>query len=197
MIKVSVIYHSGNGHTKKQAEAVLEGVLSVKNIEAKAIPVGIVKENWDFINSSEAIIFGSPTYMGTISAPFKTFMDQTSRIWLKQGWKDKFAAGFTNSGWPSGDKLNTMMQINIFAAQHGMIWVNLGEIPGNLSKKSGCEEINRLGSFLGAMAMSPFNEKPETAPPECDLQTARFLGKRVAESVTIWTNGKQQLEPSC
>lgn len=190
MIKISIIYHSGYGHTKRLAEAVLEGVMSVSDIEAKIISVDDIADNWDFVNASEAIIFGSPTYMGTISAPFKAFMDKTSKIWFKQEWKDKLAAGFTNSGWPSGDKLNTMMQINIFAAQHGMVWVNPAEIPGNLSKKEGCAEVNRLGSFLGVMSLSPFNEKADTAPPECDLQTARFLGERVSNCTIRWVNGK-------
>lgn len=178
MAKVAIIYHSGYGHTKIQAEYVLEGAKSVENIEAQMFSVDQVKENWEFINASDAIIFGSPTYMGTISAPFKAFMDVTSKIWFKQGWKDKLAAGFTNSGWPSGDKFNTLLQIMTFAAQHSMIWVSLGFIPGNLSKKPGMEKINRLGSFVGAMAQSEFNTP---RPDEGDLETAKLLGERVAE----------------
>lgn len=191
MIKVSIIYHSGYGHTEKQAKAVLEGVLSIEGTEGKIIAVDEVANNWDYINSSEALVFGSPTYMGTISAPFKTFMDTTSKIWFKQGWKDKLAAGFTNSGWSSGDKFNTMLQLVVFAAQHGMIWVNPGVIPGNLSKDPECQELNRMGSFMGVMATSPFNEKCDVAPPACDLKTAELLGQRVAESAIRWKNGKK------
>ena len=189
MVKVSIIYHSNNGHTERQAKAVLKGVESVEGIEALLISVTDVDNNWNFINGSDAIIFGSPTYMGTISAPFKTFMDATSKIWFKQEWKDKLAAGFTNSGWPSGDKLNTINQIAIFAAQHSMIWVSLGLIPGDLSRDPEKVGINRLGSFMGAMSQSPFNEKSDTAPPECDCQTAEYLGKRVAESAIRWVKG--------
>ncbi len=190
MVKVSIIYHSGRGHTKRQAEFVLQGVQSVESIEGKLISVEEVQDNWDFIADSAAIIFGSPTYMGTISAPFKIFMDSTSKVWMKQGWKDKIAAGFVNSGWPSGDKLNTMMQIFIFAAQHGMVWVSLGLIPGDLQKDPEKKELNRLGSFIGSMSMSPFSESAETAPPECDCETARHLGKRVAGAALRWENGK-------
>ena len=192
MVRVSIIYHSNNGHTERQARAVLKGVESAKGVESHLISVDKVDENWDFINASDAIIFGSPTYMGTISAPFKTFMDATSKIWFKQEWKDKLAAGFTNSGWPSGDKLNTMNQLVIFAAQHSMIWVSLGLVPGNLSRDPAKAELNRLGSFMGAMAQSNFNEKCDTAPPECDCQTAEYLGKRVAEAAIRWVRGKEE-----
>jgi multimeric flavodoxin WrbA len=149
-----------------------------------------VDANMDFINDSEAIIFGSPTYMGTLSAKYKEFMENTSKLWFKQTWKDKLAAGFVNSGWPSGDKLNTLSQLSIFAAQHGMIWVSLGLIPGDLLGNPETKEINRLGSFLGAMSCSAFDQSAEVAPPECDMETAQLLGKRVAELSNRWAKGK-------
>jgi multimeric flavodoxin WrbA len=186
MHKVSIIYHTVRKHTEKQANAVLAGLSEYPEIEAKIINVENWQEEADFINESKAIIFGSPTFMGSISAQFKTFMDATSKIWFKQQWKDKLASGFVNSGWPSGDKLNTMNQMVIFAAQHGMIWVSLGLVPGDLAREEEKKEINRLGSFLGAMSCSPFNETCETAPPECDIITAKLLGRRMAESVLRW-----------
>lgn len=189
MAKVSIIYHSKNGHTKKQAEAVSEGVSLVQDTEVKMLSVEEVDDNMEFINDSDAIIFGSPTYMGTISAKYKEFMENTSRLWFKQAWKDKLAAGFVNSGWPSGDKLNVLNQLSIFAAQHGMIWVSLGLIPGDLLGKPETKDINSLGSFLGAMSCSPFDKSAEDAPPEGDLQTARLLGKRVAELAHRWVKG--------
>ena len=191
MIKVSIIYHSVRGHTEQQAKAILKGLHTVDGIDARMIPVSEVKDNWDFINESEALIFGSPTFMGTISAEFKKFMDETSKIWMRQEWKDKIAAGFVNSGWPSGDKLNTMNQLVIFAAQHGMIWVSLGEIPGNLSRDPAKKEINRIGSFLGAMACSPFDQSSDVAPPACDLETAELFGKRIGQVTVRWVKGKE------
>lgn len=193
MIKISIIYHSGRGHTHRLATAVSCGCLSVKGIETKLINVEKADEHWDYINNSEAIIFGSPTYMGTISAPFKKFMDETSKIWFKQGWSGKLAAGFVNSGWPSGDKFNTMLQLNVFAAQHGMIWVTPGIIPGNLLNDPDKKDINRLGSFMGVMAMSDFNASCEADPPQCDMQTAEMLGKRVAQTALIWNAGKKSV----
>lgn len=179
MTIVSIVYDSKRGHTKKLAEAVLKGVMSVENVDGHIFSADEAMSEFDILNKSDAIIFGSPTFMGTISAKMKEFMDSTSKVWYKQAWKDKLAAGFVNSGWPSGDKLNTMNQLSIFAAQHGMIWVSLGMLPGDLQREA-CE-LNRLGSFLGAMSCSPAKESCEVAPPECDLQTAEFLGKRVSD----------------
>jgi len=181
MIKIAIIYHSGRGHTKRLAEAVFEGCNQVDDTETKLFNVEEVENEWDYLNEADAIIFGSPTYMGMISADFKKFMDKTSKIWLKQSWKDKLAAGFVNSGWPSGDKLNTLEQLMIFACQHSMIWVSTGLIPGDLSNDPEKQDINRLGSFIGVMSVSPFKEDATTAPPECDLKTGRLLGARVAE----------------
>jgi len=45
--------------------------------------------------------------------------------WLEQRWKDKIAAGFTNSASQSGDKLSTLLQLTVFAMQMGMIWVGV------------------------------------------------------------------------
>lgn len=189
MVKIAIIYHSKNGHTKKQAIAVMEGVSSVQDTEVKMISVEEFDDNIDFINASDAIIFGSPTYMGTISAKYKEFMENTSKLWFKQAWKDKLAAGFVNSGWASGDKLNVLSQLFIFAAQHGMIWVSLGLIPGDLLGKPETKEINRLGSFMGAMSCSAFDKPADCTPPESDLQTAKLLGERVANLAQRWAKG--------
>src|SRR3712207_5228605 len=120
MSKVTVVYHSGNGHTAVQARAVARGAASAEESEVAAVSVEEAGQNWEVLHAADALIFGSPTYMGGVSAQFKGFMDSTGGIWYQQLWKDKLAAGFTNSGDQSGDKLNTLVQLVIFAAQHGM-----------------------------------------------------------------------------
>ncbi|MBI5121405.1 MAG: flavodoxin family protein [Rhodospirillales bacterium] len=189
MTKVAVIYHSGYGHTAKQAQAVAKGAGSVEGVSAQLISVDAADQHWDDLAAADAIIFGAPTYMGSLSGPFKSFMDASSKAWFSQGWKDKIAAGFTNSGSQSGDKLNSLVQLAVFAAQHSMIWVGTGLMPGNNSSKGSVEDINRLGSFLGAMAQSNSDAPPELAPPPADLKTAELLGERVAKAAKRW-NGK-------
>jgi NAD(P)H dehydrogenase (quinone) len=182
-VLVAVVFHSGYGHTARQANAVAAGAATVPGVEVKLIPVEASESAWELLEQCDAIIFGSPTYMGGPSAQFKLFQDASSKKAFAPGlkWKDKIAAGFTNSGAQSGDKLATLIQLALFAAQHGMHWVNLGLHAGNSSSKGLPSDLNRLGFYLGAGAQSNVDEGPDTAPPESDLATAHHLGRRVAE----------------
>ncbi|MFK5979283.1 MAG: flavodoxin family protein [Rhizobiaceae bacterium] len=182
MSKTAIVYHSGFGHTQKQAEAVRDGAASVEGAETVLISVEEVDEKWGELSDADAIIFGSPTYMGSASAPFKEFMDKSSKVWFEQGWRNKIAAGFTNSSSQSGDKLATLQQFSTLAAQHGMIWVGLDLMPGNNSSTGSPDDLNRLGSYLGAMAQSNSDEGPDKGPSASDLATAKILGQRVAET---------------
>ncbi|XXU11897.1 flavodoxin family protein [Sorangium sp. So ce854] len=183
-IRVAVVYHSGRGHTGRQAEAVKAGVEQVEGAEALLLTVEEAPARWEDLASADAIIFGAPTYVASASAAFKAFQEATSHAVMARGfaWKDKIAAGFTNSGSRSGDKLATLIQIALFAAQHGMHWVNLGLPPANNSTKGSEEDLNRLGFWLGAGAQSNVDQGPDVAPPEADLRTAEHLGRRVAET---------------
>ena len=191
-VKVAVVYHSGYGHTAKQAEAVLRGAASVDGIDAKLYKVEDAAQIWGDLEAADAIIFGAPTYMGGPSAQFKTFQDATSSTVFAKGnlWKDKIAAGFTNSASRSGDKLATLIQLSVFAAQMGMHWVNLGLFPGNNSSKGSEADINRLGFFLGAAAQSNADQGADVAPPDADLKTAEHLGKRVAGVALQFARGR-------
>ena len=184
MSSVVIVYHSGYGHTAKQAEAVRVGAASVSGVTVDLIKAEEADKNWDKFHNADAIIFGSPTYMGSASAAFKAFMDATSKFWMEQKWKDKLAAGFTNSASQNGDKMNTLSQLFIFAMQHSMIWVGLGLMPGNHDSKGSPSDLNRLGSSVGAMAQSNADQGPDVAPPEADLKTAEHLGRRVAGAVS-------------
>jgi len=180
MTTVSVVYHSGYGHTARLANAVADGARAAGGTKVHLVSVDKIDQHWGDLEQSDAIIFGSPTYMGSVSAPFKAFMDASSKVWFQQKWKDKLAAGFTNSGSPSGDKLNTLIQLAVFAAQQGMIWVSAGMMPGSNTTQSKPDEINRIGSYLGVMAQSLVDAGPDIAPPPVDLATAEALGNRVA-----------------
>lgn len=185
-VKVAVAYHSGYGHTEALAHAVAAGVENAGAVAVTVSVADIEAVDWGALNSADAIIFGSPTYMGSVSGQFKTFMDASSKIWFEHGWKDKLAAGFTNSSSQSGDKLNTLIQLSVFGAQHGMNWVSLGLLPGNNSSQGSPEDLNRIGSYLGAMAQSNADEGAEITPPQADRATAEVLGARVAAAARRW-----------
>lgn len=191
-ILVAIVYHSAYGHTRRQAEAVRSGVGNVDGAEALLVPVESVDQNWDHLLGADALIFGTPTYMGAASAAFKSFQEATSSAVMSKGyrWKDKLAAGFTNSGAHAGDKLSTLIQLALFAAQHGMHWVNLDLPPGNNSASGSDADPNRLGFWLGAGAQSNTDEGADTAPPESDLATARHLGRRVATTALQFARGR-------
>ncbi len=191
MATVAVVYHSGYGHTAEQAKAVVRGAEGVAGTKAILIAVEQVDEHWTTLEAADAIIFGSPTYMGSASAQFKTFMDASSKAWFTQLWKNKIAAGFTNSASQSGDKLNTLIQLAVFAAQHGMIWVGLDLLPGNNSSTGSVNDLNRLGGFLGALAQSNADQGPEAGPIASDLKTAEHLGARVAQITHQFLAGRK------
>lgn len=187
--RVSVVFHSGYGHTERQAAAVAEGANAIDGVEAELIPVADLEADapaWERLDASDAIIFGSPTYMGSASAELKKVMELSSGRWQEQRWADKLAAGFTNSGSQNGDKQNTLLQIVTFAAQHGMLWVNLNQMPGNNSSQGSVDDLNRLGASLGAMAQSNVDVGPDEGPTQADLDTARGLGQRVARCTLRW-----------
>lgn len=190
--RIAIVYHSGYGHTARLADAVKTGVEQVPGAEALLVSVEEAANHWDDLAVCDGMIFGTPTYMAGPSAPFKVFQEASSHAVLANGagWKNKIAAGFTNSGSRSGDKLATLIQIALFAAQHGMHWINLDLPPANNSSKGSEQDLNRLGFWLGAGAQSNTDEGPETAPPEADLATASHLGRRVAEATLQFVRGR-------
>jgi multimeric flavodoxin WrbA len=186
---VSIAYHSGYGHTAALAEAVRAGAVEA-GAEAHLIKVDeISEEQWETLDRSDAIVFGSPTYMGTASGAFHVFAEATSKRWFGQDWQDKLAAGFTNSASKSGDKLHTLQFFQTLAAQHGMHWVNLGLRPGWNSSTASENDLNRLGFFTGAAAQTNLDEGPE-AVHKSDQATAEHLGRRVTETAKVLSRGR-------
>lgn len=188
MGSIGVVYDSGFGHTAAQARAVGEGAASVPGIDVCLYFAEEVAADPRQLDHCDALIFGTPTYMGSGSAVFKTFMEASSKIWLDQGWKGKLAAGFTNSSGHSGDKLNTLTQLWLFAMQHGMAWIGLGLLDGNGRSTGSDAELNRLGAYAGAMAQSNSDQGLE-GMQDSDLRTAAALGERVARHVALWQGG--------
>ena len=177
MSKIVVVFHSGYGHTARMAHAVAEGAgAELLQIDAEGnLPDGA----WDTLAAADAIIMGSPTYMGMVSWQFKKFADASSKPWFGQAWKNKLFAGFTNSASMNGDKLSTLHYLFTLAMQHGGLWVGTGMMPSN-KKSADRNDVNYLASFTGAMAQSPSDASVEEMLPG-DLETAKQFGQRVAE----------------
>ena len=177
MANTVVVYHSGYGHTQRMAQAVAEGAgAQLLAIDADGnLPEG----GWETLDAADAIVMGSPTYMGTVSWQFKKFADASSKAWFVQKWKDKLFAGFTNSATMNGDKLSTLHYLFTLAMQHSGIWVGTGLMPSN-AKAAQRNDVNYVGSFSGAMAQTPSDAGANEMLPG-DLETARLFGQRVAQ----------------
>ena len=176
MPTIAVVFHSGYGHTHRMAQAVAEGAgAQLVAIDAEGnLPEG----GWERLAAADAIVFGSPTYMGSVSWQFKKFADASSKPWYAQEWKDKIAAGFTNSAGMNGDKQGVLTSLFTLAMQHGMLWVSQGLMPAN-TKAAKRDDINYLVSYSGAISQSP-SDAGADAMAAGDLETARLFGERVA-----------------
>jgi NAD(P)H dehydrogenase (quinone) len=177
-----IAYQSGFGHTAVLADAVARGARQGgAHVDMIAVDA-ITETDWDALDGADGIVFGTATYMGNVSAGFQTFAERTGRRCMDGTWSDKVAAGFTNSGAKSGDKLHALMSLAVFAAQHHMHWVSLGLGAGWNSAAGSESDLNRLGFWLGAGAQTDVDANSDQVHP-ADVGTCEHLGRRVA-SVT-------------
>ena len=205
MAKIAIVYSSGRGHTKTIADHIHQGANAFPGAQAELIeitPAQLTPEGrWRDeaimakLAQADAIVFGAPTYMGSAHGLFKLFLETGFTPWLDQVWKDKVAAGFTNSASRSGDKLITLEQFSVFAAQMGMLWVGVGDQPGGNYSATRPSDINVSGSWLGLMAQSYADGAEETAPHTGDRLTAERFGRRIARTTVRWMMGAEAHPP--
>ena len=182
MNKLAVIYHSAHGHTEHIAKHVIAGAATVDNTEARLLKAEDLTRAPDELLEFDGYIFGSPTYLGGVSGPFKTFMDATGRLWRTQQLKGKLAAGFTVSSLPAGDKQSTLGAMFTFSMQHGMLWVGNPILPEQHAGVAYEEAANRLGSWSGLMAQAGHSAPADSFAPG-DIKTARMFGRNFAKSL--------------
>ncbi|MET0382328.1 MAG: flavodoxin family protein [Burkholderiaceae bacterium] len=184
MTKIAIVFYSGYGHTAKQADSILAGAASAPDTTATAYRIDpngeLPPAAWEAIGLADGIIYGSPTYMGGPAWQFKKFADASSKPWFTQLWKNKVAAGFTNSASTNGDKFSTIEYLWTLSQQHGQLWVGTGLLPSN-KKEHGPGDVNWTAGFAGSLSISPSDASPDEAPRGGDLETARLHGRRVAE----------------
>lgn len=176
---VAVAYQSGFGHTAALADSVVAGAVSAGATVTPVAVTAMTDTDWQTLDTADAIVFGSATYMGNVSSGFQAFAEKTGRRCITGAWRDKVGAGFTNSGAKSGDKMHTLISLAVFAAQHHMHWVNLGLGPGSNSSAGSEHDPNRLGFWLGAGAATDVDAGAGAVHP-ADVATCRHLGARVA-----------------
>ncbi|MEW6097527.1 MAG: NAD(P)H-dependent oxidoreductase [bacterium] len=154
MTKVLVIYSSQSGNTKNLANAILEGVKEVTEVECEIKHVSEVS-NKDLVGA-DGIIVGSPVYFGSMSAEVKEMFDKS--VAIRKKLEGKIGAAFTTSGHHTGGKETTIFSILQAMLIHGMIIVG--------------DPISAGGHYGVACVGSPDTD---------GINSAKALGKRVAE----------------
>lgn len=195
MTRLVVVYFSQfRGATEKLAEAIARGAGTVPETEVTLVRVEDVDDHWQTLHAADAIVFGTPTYIGSVAAGFKAFVEKLAgEVWLRRLWVNKIAAGFTVSAGRSGDKLNCLQQLVVFAAQMGMIWVPLRITGGNYSTAGSEDDLNRMAGYIGVMAQANIDEPPEAAPPPSDIRTAELHGHHIASVARQYAHGRRAL----
>lgn len=188
-VRVAIVYYSNRGTTKALVDSFAGGVQSVGGARAQTVAVADVDQHWDDLHAADGIVFATPTYIGSVAAEFKRFVEKLSNpIWLDRLWVGKLSAGITVSSGSSGDKLNCLMQLVIFASQMGMIWVPMPILGGNYSSRGSDEDLNRMAGYLGVMAQANSDQDVPDVPPRSDRRSAEVHGEyfgRTAQQVKI------------
>jgi len=153
MTKVLVVYHSRSGNTARMAEAVAEGA---KNGGAEVAIKKVEEATLEDLTAADGLVFGAPTYFGTLSGEMKSFIDKSVRI--RGRLENKVGAAFTSSGSLSGGNETTLISLIEAMLIHGMIIVG---------------DPIETGGHYGAVAVG--------APDAGALMNCRKLGERVAK----------------
>ena len=184
---ISVVYHSLSGHTEQIAD-ILSASLQTDRTEVHLVRTEEAAEKMHLLHASHTIVFGTPTLFGNVAAGFKEFMEATGSFWYKQCWKDKLATGFTLSSTTNGDKLNTLISLALFAAQHSMIWISQGILPRFINDEQ-TDGQNRMASYLGLMVQCD-NGKHACPPHPGDQLTTELFAKRIVDITLQFKNNQ-------
>ena len=182
---IAVVFHSATGTTETIAEQIAAGVDSVTGVTSLSLKINdtdIVNGRYpsrklDIFDDVDGIVFGSPTFMGGVSAQFKALADASSEQWSEGRWRNKLAAGFTIGVSASGEQAITMQYLQTLAAQHGMLWVGIDSHP--LISSDQQTKINPLGASTGVIATEQQRQVHRDY-----LATAFYLGNRMAKLVS-------------
>jgi NAD(P)H dehydrogenase (quinone) len=182
MTRLAIVYHSAHGHTEFIARQVLHGATQVDGVQASLLRAQDAAASPETLLDFDGFILGSPTYLGGVSGPFKSFMDATGRLWRTQALAGRLAGGFTVSSLPAGDKQSTLLSMFVFCMQHGMLWVGNPILPEQHAGVPDEQAANRLGSWSGLMAQAGHASAADAFVPG-DVKTARMFGRHFAQTL--------------
>jgi NAD(P)H dehydrogenase (quinone) len=198
-MKINIVFYSLYGHVYRIAEAIAEGAREVEGAEVGIYQVAetlspeilekmralVSKKSFghipvvsiDNLVEADAIIFGTPTRYGMMTAQMRTFLDSTGSIWAQGALIGKVGSVFTSSATQHGGQESTILSFHTTLLHHGMVIVG---VPYSEVKQTTLDEISG-GSPYGASTIA--GNGPDTRhPSENELGIARFQGRHVAET---------------
>jgi NAD(P)H dehydrogenase (quinone) len=202
MSKILVLYYSAYGHIEQMAEAVAEGARAVPSTEVtikrvpELVPEEIAKKSGmkldqpapvatvDELAAYDAIIFGTPTRFGNMSAQMRNFLDQTGGHWLKGTLVGKVGSVFTSTATQHGGQETTITSFHSTLLHQGMIIVGL---PYTFPGLTNMDEITG-GSPYGASTLTKADGSRQ--PSANELDGARYQGKHVAQITAKLTHNQ-------
>ena len=173
MAKILVLYYSKDGSTRKMAELVAEGVRQIPDVELRIKPID--KASRDDVIWCDGIALGSPTFLGTVAAKMKKFWEDLLPDWLKSD--GKIGCAFSSQGgWGGGAELTCQALMTIM--------LNYGFLVFGVTDYSGHQFTAHYGA---TQAGEPRHEK--------EVESCRKLGRRLAEWVAVYVDGRKELHP--
>jgi NAD(P)H dehydrogenase (quinone) len=195
-MKILIVFYSTYGHVYKMAQAVAEGVKTVKGaeVEIRRVPETLPNEvlekmgaveaqkafsqipecTVDELTEADAVIFGTPTRFGNMCGQMRQFLDATGQLWANGSLVGKVGSVFTSTATQHGGQESTILTFHVTLLHHGFVVVGL---PYAFQGQMRMDEITG-GSPYGASTIA--GGDGSRLPSENELEAARFQGKHVA-----------------
>ncbi len=196
-MKIQVVFYSMYGHIYRMAEAIAEGARQVQGAEVELyqVPELVPDEALertggkaarsafahvpviepDRLAEADAILFGTPTRFGNMSAQMRNFLDQTGRLWMAGGLVGKVGSVFASTASQHGGQETTITSFHTTLLHHGMIIVGVPYAEPGLTQM---DEISG-GTPYGATTIT--RGDGSRLPSEIELNIARYQGRHVAD----------------
>jgi NAD(P)H dehydrogenase (quinone) len=190
--KVLVLYYSAYGHIETMAQAVADGAREAgAQVDIKRVPETVPDDvarsshfkldqaapiaRVDELESYDAIILGTGTRYGRLSAQMATFLDQTGSLWSRGALNGKVGGAFVSTASQHGGQETTLFSLITNLLHLGLIPVGL---PYSFQGQLKLDEVTG-GSPYGATTIAASDGSRQ--PSENELAGARFQGKHIAQ----------------
>jgi NAD(P)H dehydrogenase (quinone) len=204
--RVHVVFYSMYGHIYRMAEAIAEGARAVADTEVtlfqvpELVPEDVLVKSGakkaqeafahvpvmkvDQLAEADAIVFGTGTRFGNMTAQMRNFFDQTGGLWMQGSLVGKVGSVFTSTATQHGGQETTITSFHTTLLHHGMIIVGVPYAEQGLTNM---DEISG-GTPYGASTLT--RSDGSRMPSANELGIARYQGKHVAEIAAALRRGR-------